>query len=333
MFETLLKLYVTYMTWDVRSPVPHLFGPPGCGKSLMAQQLSEVITDTRRAADPKAPACKLHIINVSRISPLELEGVQMPHGEGEDMQLKLLTATYWKALNEGDIILFDEFLRGFPEVYNGLLDIFTARHVAGFDLPKVFIMAASNSVVTYDKALDDRLLHLAVADPRNKKGESNKLARLIVNELGLVDSMVSSIEMGTLLSSQVLPMYKVLDDIEKGNTGGTYEGKSIRNLLGQAKLREVQTKELRDLIEANNNLAFSKQHYQHVILLDGKSAAPDFEETIREILSTKADKLTPVQLLNMRLNLQLLEMEKSRREKEGTEDDEQSIFDADVIGI
>ena len=41
----------------------------------------------------------LHIINVSRISPLELEGVQMP--DKEHANLNFLTATYWTRLRMG----------------------------------------------------------------------------------------------------------------------------------------------------------------------------------------------------------------------------------------
>ena len=80
----------------------------------------------------------------------------MPHGEGVEMKLQLLLNSIWDNLEEGDIVLFDEFLRGFPEVYNGLLDIITSRQIGLHKLPKVFFVAASNSVATYDKALEDR---------------------------------------------------------------------------------------------------------------------------------------------------------------------------------
>ena len=80
-------------------------GPPGCGKSTYVEQLADLVGK------------ELHIINVSRLSPLDVEGVlQMPHGAGEDMVLKMLPATFWTSLHEGDILLMDEFLRGFPEV-------------------------------------------------------------------------------------------------------------------------------------------------------------------------------------------------------------------------
>lgn len=181
MLEDILKLYVMAMAGDVRSPIPHLFGPAGCGKSSSVEMAANILN------------VNLHIINVSRISPLELEGVQMP--DKNHKELNLLTATYWSKLKEGDIVLLDEFLRGFPEVYNGLLDIMTSRQVGGFQLPKVFFIAASNSTVAYDAALSDRLLHLPVADPRVNKAEHNNIARMLVDNIGLLPEMAASMEM------------------------------------------------------------------------------------------------------------------------------------------
>lgn len=319
MLEKLLKLYVMSMAGDVRSPLPHLFGPPGCGKSTVAEQLADLVGK------------QLHIINVSRISPLELEGVQMPHTiEGEEMKLRLLHATFWTQLQDGDILLLDEFLRAFPEVYNGLLDILTSRQVGGMRLPKVFIMAASNSVVAYDRALADRLLHIPVGDPRTKKREKRKLAELLVDQIGLMSKMIDSMEMEDLLNVEVLPMFDVLDQLENGggNSGGapTKTGRSIRNLIGQAKLREVQSKNLQELIDMNNRHAIAAKKYQYVVLTTGKNVDPGYA---REAAKLKGNpKLTPIQALNLDLNLQLIEMETIRTEK-GTDDDEliDDIFD------
>ena len=160
-----MKLYAMSMAYKVTSPMPHLVGPPGCGKSTYVQQLADLL------------GVELHIINVSRLSPLDVEGVQMPHGLGDDMILKMLPATYWSTLKDGDILLFDEFLRGFPEVYNAILDIFTSRRVGALRLPDVFIIGASNSVVAYDSALEDRLLHITVPDPRKSKTEKAHIAQ------------------------------------------------------------------------------------------------------------------------------------------------------------
>src|SRR6478609_932037 len=224
MLERLARLYTAYMAQDVRSPIPHVAGPPGVGKSQAAEQLAKLVQK------------KLHIINVSRLSPLEIEGIQMPI----ENKLEMLHSTLWTQLQEGDIVLLDEFLRGFPEVYNALLDIFTSRHVAGFDLPKVFIIAASNSVTTYDSALEDRLLHLYVPDLRRNTAELKKLSEKIVEELGLLPELVGSYEMNDMITKEIMPMYEVLDQFKgTAQRGAPLQGSSARKLIGQAKLREI----------------------------------------------------------------------------------------------
>lgn len=176
MLSQILRLYAAARGEQVRTPIVHLFGPPGCGKSSFVEQAAKML------------GVNLHQINVSRISPLELEGVQMPT-EGK---LELLLATYWNNLKDGDILFLDEFLRGFPEVYNGLLDILTSRTVGGHELPDVFIIAASNSTTAYDPALTDRLLHLYVPDPRTSRTEDMRIRKSIVNALGLLPSMATA---------------------------------------------------------------------------------------------------------------------------------------------
>lgn len=317
MLETILRLYTMALAGGVRSPLPHLFGPPGCGKSTVVEEVAEII------------GCKLHIINVSRISPLELEGVQMPvPGDAEEvMKLKLLTATFWTQLNEGDILLLDEFLRAFPEVYNGLLDIITSRQVGGYKLPNVFIIAASNSTVAYDKALEDRLLHLPVPDPRRSKREKKHLAQLFIDKLGLLPDMVDSYEMQTVLDTEVLPMYDVLDNLKnRSSSPANVKGRSIRNLIGQTQLRQVQSAAVKELITMNNQRAMAAGKVQYVFLLDGKATRldPTYEAKANQLRGN--DRLTPVQAMNLELNLQLIEMEKIRQEK-GTEDDD--VLDAD----
>lgn len=310
MLEQILKLYVMAMATGVTSPLPHLVGPPGCGKSTVVASAAELL------------GVKLHIINVSRISPLELEGVQMPHTEEEVMKLKLLTATFWTQLNEGDILLLDEFLRGFPEVYNGLLDILTAREVAGFRLPRVFIIGASNSTVAYDKALEDRLLHLPVPDPRKLKGPKRQLANILVNQLGLLPEMATSMEMQSLLDSEVLPTYELLDHFNGKTASPTQiKGCSLRHLIGQAQLREVHSHALQELIDMNNRKAMTSGKTQYVFLTTGKGADPLVEAKSRKLLSVARNKMTELQVQNLELNLQLLELEEERLKK-GTEADE-----------
>lgn len=294
MLKKLLKLYVTAMTGKVYSPVPHLFGPPGCGKSEVVKQAAQVL------------GVNLHIINVSRISPLELEGVQMP--SADNTKLNLLTATFWTQLKEGDILLFDEFLRGFPEVYNGLLDIITSREVGGFKLPNVFILAASNSTVAYDKALEDRLLHQPVADPRTSHRERARLAKLFIDEVGLLPAMATSYEIEQMLDAEVLPMFDIMDQLKNRAVAPTavMEGTSLRNLIGQVKLREVQSSKLKELIKSNNIKALLQGKPQHIVLMSPDATPQLF--TAVENLGKHLDKLNEVQLLNYNINMQLIQV-------------------------
>lgn len=316
MLETILKLYTMSMADDIRSPLPHLVGPPGCGKSTSVEQAAELI------------GCNLHIINVSRISPLELEGVQMPVDREEKMRLMLLHSTMWTALQEGDIVLLDEFLRGFPEVYNGLLDILTSRQVSGFKLPKVFIIAASNSVATYDKALEDRLLHLPVADPRSSKRERNRIATEIIEALGLVPGVEDSYEMNDLLNAVIHPMYALLDQF-KGKSSGSgapaVQGTSPRKLIGQAKLRQIEVPELKALIEESNRLAAQGGKWQYYFVYDTSTVDSRYLGRAQALRGNP--QLTDLQALNLELNLQLLELEAVRNEKEGNVDDDEILTD------
>lgn len=311
--ETLLQLYVMAMTTKVTSPTPHLFGPPGCGKSLAAHQLAELVGHD------------LHIINVSRISPLELEGVQMP--DKQNKALSLLTATFWTQLKDGDILLLDEFLRGFPEVYNGLLDILTSRRVGSFRLPNVFIMAASNTTVAYDKALEDRLLHITVPDPRHDAKEAARIQQVIVDELGLLPEMAKSMEMRDLVQTEVFPMYDMLDEVTAGarinGQGTSTKGRSIRNLVGQAKLRHVQTSALADVIHSNNLRAMNTAKFQYVLLLSGAHVDSRYPPAAQRLVGNP--RLTEVQARNLDLNLQLIGMEVARTKKEEDEDDPQFV--------
>jgi hypothetical protein len=295
-----MRAYVMSMAYDIRSPMMHLVGPPGSGKSTVVEQLADQL------------GVSLHVINVSRLSPLETEGVMMPHGIGEEMVLKMLPATYWTRLQDGDILLMDEFLRGFPEVFSSLLDIFTSRRVGAFHLPKVFIVGASNSVIAYDFALEDRLLHVPVADPRKNVTERKRLATILVNDLGLDPGMVDSMEMTALLEEDVLPTYDILDVFKKRGTKvtSTDKGRSLRNLIGQAQLRQVQSNKLVDLIEANNQHAVTKGLWQYVFMLNGKNPPHGYVKAAVPLRGNS--KLTPVQAVNLEMNLELIALEEER---------------------
>lgn len=306
MLEKILKLYTTSMLTGARSPIPHLYGPPGCGKSTSVEQVAQLVGKN------------VWTINVSRLSPLEVEGVQMPIDD--NTALHMIPAAFWTRMQEGDILLLDEFLRGFPEVYNGLLDILTSRKVGAFEIPEIFIIAASNSTATYDKALSDRLLHLPAADPRKSKKEKNRIAKLIVEALGMEPEMWKAMEMDDLLNAEVLPMYEMLDQLGQSPKGQT-EGSSPRNLIGQAMLREVQSSHLKGLIQANNRVARMRDHHQNTLLLNGKDAPEGYAAAARAMVNSP--KLSKIQRINTQVNLQLIELEEEReRNKEKEEDDD-----------
>jgi hypothetical protein len=279
------------MAQDVRSPIPHIAGPPGVGKSQAVEQLAKLVGK------------KLHVVNVSRMSPLEIEGIQMPIND----RLHMLHSTLWTQLKEGDVVLLDEFLRGFPEVYNGLLDILTSRHVAGFDLPKVFFVAASNSVVTYDDALEDRLLHLYVPDLRNNNAERAKLAEKLTKSLGLLPEMATSGEMDDMIIKEIAPMYEVLDQFKgTAQRGAPIRGSSARKLIGQAKLREFQSRDLIELVDMNNTMAMQKSKPQYLLLRPGSKLLQDASLATKLQNLVGNDKLTEVQKSNLELNLELI---------------------------
>ena len=302
MLPQILRLYTASRAERVRTPIVHLFGPPGCGKSSFVEQAAKML------------GVNLHQINVSRISPLELEGVQMPT-EGK---LELLLATYWNNLKDGDILFLDEFLRGFPEVYNGLLDILTSRTVGGHELPDVFIIAASNSTTAYDPALTDRLLHLYVPDPRTSKTEDLRIRNSIVNALGLLPSMATGMSMDTLMSEHILPMYKMLDAAKGNNVGSTSSSQDMspRNLIGQGQLRECTSGDLYALLESNNAAAMRKGKPQFVRIAYYKNRItpvdPTYVEKMVPLLSS--DKLTPAQRIQAQVNINLIESDAVMKE-------------------
>ena len=303
LFQDVLSMYMQHKITGVSSPLPHLVGPPGTGKSTVVREVAELL------------GVKLHTINVSRLSPLDLEGVQVP--DHQNGKLQLFTAAWWTRLNEGDIILLDEFLRGFPEVYNGLLDIITSREVAGIKLPKVFFVAASNSVATYDKALEDRLLHIFVPDLRNSVAARTRAKELLAREIGLLPAVSQSQEMDELFTTEILPMYDMLDYFKgKASVGSASvaKGHSIRNLVGQAQLREVQSEKLKELITINNQMAMTQRKWQYVVLLSARKVDPRYVSEARKLIGNPA--LTEIQARNLELNLAFVEAQEAMQEEE-----------------
>lgn len=320
MLKKLIKLYHAYMLQDVRSPLPHLVGPPGVGKSEAAEKLAELVGK------------RLHILNVSRINPLELEGAQVPHGKGSDLHLKLLHNPLWKDLKHGDVVLMDEFLRGFPEVYNALLDILTSRHVAGFDLPRVFVMAASNSVVTYDSALEDRLLHLFVPDIRSNKTARMNTKELLIQSLNLYPKLINYSELDDLLAKEVDSMYELLDRFKKDrkSIGSTsLKGSSVRNLIGQYRLREIKSVALKELLALANTVAIHDGKFQYVGYW-GQRIDEYVIDKMRELLDNKKVQENEVQYLDLQMSLALYDMNHTASQT-STEIPEGDIDDPDFF--
>ena len=310
MLKKLLHLYTTAMTHDVRSPMPHLVGPPGTGKSTVVQQAADLL------------GVQLHIINVNRLSPLEIEGLQMP--VDNNTRIHMIPAVFWSRLNEGDIVLFDEYLRGFPEVQDALLDVLTSRRVGAFVLPKVFFVGASNSIIAYDKALEDRLLHIPVQDLRTSPADLKEAKERFVEDAGLHPDMVNSFEINDLFSTEVLPTYAMLDAFKNRKTMAVsdLQGHSTRNLLGQVLLRYSISPTLAELIQANNRVAMNKKQYQYLVLMHGDPVQPTVRENLERL--SKVSGLTPVQQRNLGLNLQLVELAETMKRKDNT--DEHEIF-------
>lgn len=311
MLEKLLHLYTTAMTHDVRSPMPHLVGPPGTGKSTIVQQAADLL------------GVHLHIINVNRLSPLEIEGLQMP--VDNNTRIHMIPAVFWSRLAEGDIVLFDEYLRGFPEVQDALLDVLTSRRVGAYQLPKVFFVGASNSVIAYDKALEDRLLNLQVTDLRSSSKELNAAKARFLEEAGLHPEMVSSYELRELFDNEVLPTYAMLDAFKNNKTMAVADlkGSSVRNLVGQIKLRYTTNAWLSELVRSNNRLVISKHQLQYLVLMHGETIDPRLLNQLKKL--EKVDGLTPYQRRNLDLNLQLIELAEAKKVKDNT--DESEIFE------
>lgn len=315
MFTSVLKLYEMYMMTSTTNLLPHLEGPPGSGKSSVVRQVAE------------AEGVTMHTLNVSRVNPLGLEGLDVPNQDHSG--LNLLTASVWTKLHEGDILLLDEFLRGFPEVYNGLLDILTSREVAGFQLPKVFFIAASNSTVAYDSALEDRLLHMPVPDPRKSSAELQALKQRFIAELGLFPELITDFSLDQLFRSEVLPTYDILDQFQKQAhaSAATLRGSSMRHLIGQVQLRRITSSALKAVLETNNTLALAQGKMQYVVLPDGNCQSNAYIVDAPSLRNNS--RMTQLQLQNLEQNLALIEMEKllQNSANQSTEDEEETDND------
>ena len=201
----------------------------------------------------------------------------------------------------------------------------TSRQVGGFKLPKVFIIAASNSTIAYDKALEDRLLHVVVPDPRKLKAERDRLGQQLIDYIGLEPPMLKSYDMDEVLRQEVLPTYDILDSFKNHTAYGaaSIEGCSIRNLIGQAKLRHIQSTTLMQLLKMNNVAAMKLNHPQYVVLPDGSNVDPKYLAAIPKLMAS--DKLTEIQRQNLLINRQLIELDQAKKGSMTSNDQEEDL--------
>ena len=298
MLSKLIALYTAAQTQGTTSPMPHLFGPPGTGKSSVVKQLADLA------------GVRLHTVNVSRLSPLELEGVQVPNKDASE--LNMLYSSLWTALKPGDIILWDEYLRGFPEVYNGILDILTSRHVAGLDLPPVFMVGASNSTVAYDPALDDRLLHIPVWDIRKNDTAYNDAIKRFITEASLMHAEEVVDLVSAWFQANVLPGYRVLDELARKPQAradlSTYV--SPRKAAGMIQLRSFPGA-LTPTVNASNACARWADRPERFIVYDQESASTFKELTQDGVPSSLMDSFSEIEYKNFHTNVALLKLYES----------------------
>ena len=105
-------------------------------------------------------------------------------------------------------------------------------------------------------------------------------------------------------------MYEVMDHLAKRNAPPNYDGSSVRNLIGQAKLRQVQSVALRELLDLNNMRCLNAGKLQFLFLLEGKHPPAGYHAKALKLLDNP--KLTAVQRQNVQLNLELIEFEETK---------------------
>ena len=320
MLQQLMLMYTSYMIHGTTGVIPHLIGPPGTNKSAVAQQLAEVF------------GVKLRVINVSRINPLEVEGMELPDtsADAETQRLVHLLSSRWDDLQDGDIIQFDEFLRGFPEVYNGLLDVITSRKILDKTLPKVFIMAASNNFVAYDEALEDRLVHIPVQNPAKDAVFLKESLERFVEETGMMPSLAGSSELEQVFQEYVIPMYDMLDLFKNPNAAGTARKitgnnatkqtlYSARNLKSQIQLgtfeHNAKASTLKTCVKENNTVAHGAMLNQHVIpyFSSPLMSNADYVDWVHEVTDEQIADFSDACQRNVKLAREILSLKEATK--------------------
>jgi hypothetical protein len=102
------------------------------------------------------------------------------------------------------------------------------------------------------------------------------------------------------------------------------KGQSVRKLIGQAKLRHVQSSALEELLTMNNRKAAQGAKWQYLFLASGKNVDPRWVDGMNKL---PVAKLTDLQRLNLQMNQQLVEAAEILTKKEGVTVDEPDAED------
>ena len=112
-----------------------LLGKPGIGKTEAVEQFAK---DHGRKV--------VHII-ASQILPSEVSGMTMPNQETKSMDI--FDHYRLSHMEDGDILFFDELLKGQQQVLNACLTLIQERRLmSGTKLPDVLVIAAANPLAT-----------------------------------------------------------------------------------------------------------------------------------------------------------------------------------------
>lgn len=111
-------------------------------------------------------------------------------------------------------------------------------------------------------------------------------------------------------------MYGLLDAFKKKGrkSGFTSEGTSLRNLIGQVQLRHITSTAMKELLDANNDRAIAQSKEQYVVLYRTRANTEHYRKAAAKLEGNP--RLTPIQALNIQMNLQLLDFEAARKEKD-----------------
>ena len=132
---SMVKVVLEQM-YDLRSElVPCFIGDPGIGKTQGVYEFA------------KEKGVNVVTFILSNTVPSEVSGIRMPDKESKKMEV--FDDLRMASLEDGDILFLDEILEAPPQLWSACLTLIQDRIMAsGRKLPDVFIVAASNPVVS-----------------------------------------------------------------------------------------------------------------------------------------------------------------------------------------